>query len=60
MDIILIRVKKNDSISEEFPSGEPIEKFVTKSQMDKLIELWGEDYFNISESELDNIVNQYP
>jgi hypothetical protein len=60
MDLELIRIKKDNSISEEFPTGELTERMVTTSQLSKIIELLGEDLYNITESQVDDIMNQYP
>jgi hypothetical protein len=60
MELELIRVKKDNSTSEENPMGELVERMVTTSQLSKIIELLGEDLYNITESQVDNITNQYP
>jgi hypothetical protein len=60
MELELIRVKKDNSTSEENPTGELVERMVTISQLSKIIELLGEDLYNITESQVDNITNQYP
>jgi len=60
MDLELIRIKKDNSISDEFPTGELTERMVTISQLAKINELLGDDLYNITESQVDNIMNQYP
>ena len=60
MDLELIRIKKDNSISEEFPTGELTERLVTLSQLAKINELLGDDYYNMLASDIDNIMNQYP
>ena len=60
MELILINILKNNSVSEEFPTGQLTERFVTKSQLDKIIETFGEDLYTISEKDVDNIINNYP
>jgi hypothetical protein len=60
MDLELIRIKKDNSISDEFPTGELTERLVTLSQLAKINELLGDDYYNMLASDVDNIMNQYP
>ena len=60
MDLELIRVKKDNPTSEDNPTDNLVERMVTVSQLSKIIELLGEDLYNITESQVDDIMNQYP
>ena len=60
MDLELIRVKKDNPTSEDNPMDNLVERMVTVSQLSKIIELLGEDLYNITESQVDDIMNQYP
>jgi hypothetical protein len=60
MDLENIRVKKDNSTSEENPTGILVDKIITISQLAKINELLGDDYYNMLESDIDNIINQYP
>jgi hypothetical protein len=56
----LIRVKKDNPTSVDNPTDNLVERMVTVSQLSKIIELLGEDLYNITESQVDDIMNQYP
>jgi len=60
MDLELIRVKKDNPTSLDNPMDNLTERMVTVSQLSKIIELLGEDLYNITESQVDDIMNQYP
>jgi hypothetical protein len=60
MDLELIRVKKDNPTSLDNPMDNLVERMVTISQLSKIIELLGEDLYNITESQVDDIMNQYP
>jgi hypothetical protein len=60
MDLELIRVKKDNPTSVDNPMDNLVERMVTVSQLSKIIELLGEDLYNITESQVDDIMNQYP
>jgi len=60
MDLELIRVKKDNPTSLDNPTDNLVERMVTVSQLSKIIELLGEDLYNITESQVDDIMNKYP